>query len=169
MFLIKVVIFLFLHFFYFQSCLFAQDNHNKKIILSDNIAYVFCSANDGQWNWLLDEQGNFVYVFGKEKTLKIDKIYDFDNYIQIFLIDDSTKEKLQTYKTNCIKQFGNNFKYVQPARYKISHWSLFSTKQGILAGNVNILKTQSFNIKNPLILNDAELVRYKDISTVYPR
>ncbi len=93
--------------------------------------YVFCADENRKWEWL-KENGNYVSVHGEWKKEYIDDIYY--NYFQL-----ENNIKVEELINKCKQEFGESFKYAQPADNKFSKWAIFGESENkISCGIVNM-------------------------------
>lgn len=92
--------------------------------------YVFCAKKYLDWKWLT-ENNEKVIVEGEwvhyENQIQ-DNRYLFTSYFKL----NGGIIKLNELKAKCILQFGNEYKYAQPATGFFSEWYLFGMDNGIV-------------------------------------
>lgn len=106
--------------------------------------YVFCSSENGDWEWLSNDQGQGIEVIGIDHNLTI-----WGVTVIGFAVDSNTEAQLILYKKSCIDTFGKDFKYVQPAeKYSTNRrfWKLFRSTKTLFSGYASVITPGEINL-----------------------
>ncbi|WP_186649061.1 hypothetical protein [Fluviispira vulneris] len=93
-------------------------------------AFVYCATNTGHWKWLNRKN---VIVSGHWKKRKISYLV----YQGYFVIDGGINAILDL-QEQCIREFGADYKYAQPASNSFSGWYLFGDENGFIAEGIGV-------------------------------
>ncbi|WP_186649063.1 hypothetical protein [Fluviispira vulneris] len=96
-------------------------------------AFVYCAHNKNNWNWLSNKS---VKVTGEWRHIK----FESKSYLRYFKIDGGYNA-IQVLQNKCKKEFGQSYKYAQPADSYFSGWYLFGIDDDdVIAGLYEIYR-----------------------------